>query len=155
MKSTAKQRQDIGYMRKLLGLEDEVYYDMVYQYNGAKSSKDLSAAEATDLLNRLRDNGKSAGVFKPKAETRFKQYKYNNLGQRPGYASPAQLRKIEAMWACVTRAETQEARKKALNVFIKRITGKDNILFIESRDAAKLIKALSTMASEAGRHSRL
>ena len=35
--STAKQRQDIGYLRKLLNLDDDLYYEMLLNIYGVSS----------------------------------------------------------------------------------------------------------------------
>lgn len=146
--STATQRQQIGHIRKLLGLDEETYREMLFQYNKALSSKDLSVYDANILLNSLRDKAKEIGVFNPKKATTFKQYKYNKLGNRKGMASPAQLRKIEAMWFDVSYAKDNEARKKGLNTLIKKVTGKDNIMFITHTDVSKVIEALKAMGKE-------
>ena len=143
--STAVQRQKIGYMRKLLGLDDDTYREMLFEYNGAESSKDLSVYDANILLNKLRNNAKEIGVFNPKASTTMKQYKYNNLGWRSNRATPAQLRKIEAMWFDVSYARDDEARQKGLNTMVKRITGKENLKFITANDVKKVIKAIEEM----------
>ena len=63
-------------------------------------------------------------------------------------ASPAQLRKIEAMWFDVSYAKDNEARKKGLNTLIKKVTGKDNIMFITHTDVSKVIEALKAMGKE-------
>lgn len=143
--STAKQRQDIGYLRKLLGLDDDVYREILSQYDGAKSSKDLCVKDAYELIYNLRTKAAEIGVFKPKKSTTFKQYKYNVLGERKGMASPAQLRKIEAMWFDVSYQKDEESRKKAFTTFIKRITNKDSIKFLTHNDIKKLIKAMENM----------
>lgn len=148
--STAKQRQDIAYIRKLLGLEDEVYREMLTVYRNCTSSKDLTTYEANNLLNNLRTKAKEIGVFKPYASTKFKQYKYNTLGTRKGMASPAQLRKIEAMWFEVSNQTTDITREKALLAFIKRVTNKDAIEFLTHYDISKLIKALEKMGNKKG-----
>ena len=143
--STSAQRQKIGYMRKLLGINEDTYREILFQYNGAESSKDLSVYDANILLNQLRDKAKEAGLFDPKASTTMKQYKYNNLGWRANRATPAQLRKIEAMWFDVSYAKNDEARQKGLNTMVKKITGKDNINFITANDVKKVIKAITEM----------
>ena len=68
--STATQRQQIGHIRKLLGLDEETYREMLFQYNKALSSKDLSVYDANILLNSLRDKAKEIGVFNPKKATK-------------------------------------------------------------------------------------
>ncbi len=143
--STSAQRQQIGYMRKLLAIDEDTYREMLSQYNGAESSKDLSTYDANIFLNNLRDKANEAGVFKPKASTKMRQYKYNNLGWRSGMATPAQLRKIEAMWFDVSYAKTDEARAQGLDIICKKITGKDSLKFIKHNDVSKLIKAITEM----------
>jgi hypothetical protein len=140
--STPKQRQELGYMRKLIGLDEDTYRDILSQY-GASSSKDLTGTQIYELINKFRDTAKQMGVFKPKKS--FNHCKYNNLAGRAKMASPAQLRKIEAMWMQISRQKTDIEKAKALKSFIKRITGKDGISFITSVDARKLINAMENM----------
>jgi hypothetical protein len=142
---TPKQRQEIGYMRKLLGLPEDTYRDMLAGF-GAESSKELMLAEASELLARLRTNGIQAGVFKPTKQYVFNKYKYNSYMDRGDcYASPAQLRKIEAIWFRVSRQEDDKARETALRSFIERITGKMDIRVLLKSDASKIINALEKM----------
>ena len=141
--STAKQRQQLGYLRKLLKLDDSTYYEMLASYN-AESCKELSSREIMKLINQLRDDAKEIGLFKPKKS--FIKYKYNNLsGRDKNMASPAQLRKIEGMWNDRTRATTPEDIEKALKTFIKKISGKDEMRFLTAIDVRKIINALNHM----------
>lgn len=141
--STPKQRQDLGFIRKLLGLDEDTYYEMMFNRYGVRSSKELTKLEITEFINILRDNAKEAGLFKPKAS--FNKYRYHNMDCRDKMATPAQLRKIESMWFERSRAETREAKTKALRAFIKRIVGKDSMTFITMVDVRKIIKALENM----------
>lgn len=142
--STPKQRQDLGYMRKLLGLDDDTYYEMMFNRYGVRSSKELTTTQITEFINALRDDAVQTGVFKPKAS--FNKYKYNNLSNRDRkMATPKQLRKIEAMWLDRTKAKTNEEKAKALKNFIKRITGKEGITFLTAVDVRKIINALENM----------
>lgn len=143
--STTSQRQRIGYMRKLLGLDDDTYYEMLSAY-GVKSSKDLSFYQAKEFLNRLRDNGKQSGVFKPKTQYAFQKYKHSNLDNRdPLMATPAQLRKVEAMWFRVSTQTTDDARYAALEKFCLRVAGKEKLQFLTKEDVSKLVTALNAM----------
>lgn len=63
-------------------------------------------------------------------------------------ATPRQLRKIEAMWADVSRADTEEARATALRQFLKRIVGIENLRFLEGWQVKKVINALEAMQSQ-------
>lgn len=143
--STPRQRQQIGYMRKLLGLDDDTYRDMLNNTYGVHSSKELTKEQASEYLDRLRDIGKETGVFKPKLKYSFNKYKYNNLGDDPYRATPAQLRKVEAMWYGISRQTTDEARAEALNKMIKKITGKQRMQFLTKTDVSKVIKAFRNM----------
>jgi len=140
--STPKQRQQLGYMRKLLGIDEDTYREILSGY-GVDSSKDLSKKQIDELINNLRDKAKETGVFKPKKS--FIKYKYNNLAGRKNMASPAQLRKIEAMWHNISRQKTPTDRAKALKIMIKKITGKDSINFLTSVDVRKIIKTFENM----------
>lgn len=142
--STKEQRKTIGYMRKLLGLDEDTYREMLSSY-GVVSSKKLTHSDAKQLVNKLRDNAKEAGVFKPVKSYAFQKYKYNNHESRKGMATPLQLRKIEAMWFKVSNANDDAEREKALNKFCERITGKCRLMFVTQKDISKLIKALETM----------
>lgn len=142
-------RQEIGYQRKLLGLSEELYREMLLSRYKVKSSTDLNEQQAKQFLNLLRDQAKSAGVFKPKKQYAFQKYKHNNLADRDDdMATPAQLRKIEAIWFEVSVQTNDESREKALNSFLKRITGVDNIKFLPKYQVQKVIKALYAMKSQ-------
>lgn len=60
-------------------------------------------------------------------------------------ATPAQLRKIDIMWRNVSRQKNDIDRQNALQVMIKKITGKDNIRFLTPVDVRKVIKTFENM----------
>lgn len=146
--STPKQRQKIGFIRKLLGLDaGDTYYEMLLDY-GIESSKDLTDSQAQEFLNRLKNMAIGAGVYKPRINFVFKSLQFEDLANRDGMATPKQLRKIEAMWVDVSVKTQPEDIKRSLNSFIKRITGKGDIKFVEQNDVQKIIKALSEMKAK-------
>lgn len=140
--SSAKQRQRLGFFRKLLNLSEELYRELLEQF-GVDTSKNLTSQQIEELTARLAKNAQARGLYKPKAS--FVKYKYNNLADREGMATPAQLRKIDIMWRNVSRQTTDKDRAAALQVMIKKITGKDHISFLTSVDVRKLIKAFQNM----------
>jgi len=75
--------------------------------------------------------------------------RYDELGNRPGMATPAQLRKIEAMWSGVSTMNNPTARERALEGFLKRIVGVVQMEWIESWMVQKLIKAIEGMKRRA------
>lgn len=121
---------------RLLGLTDEAYRDMLFDSYKVRSSKDLSPQQRFALIKSLRE--KVHGNVK----------KFNDLGKRKFKASPAQLRAIEAMWAQVSRAQTAQDRKKALNAFCHRLTGVMVVEWICKDDAKTLIKAIQAMGAQ-------
>lgn len=145
--STPKQRQKIGFLRKLIGLNEDLYREMLADY-GAASSKDLSIKSAAELLNRLKINAIKLGLYKPRLNHTFKKLKYENLGIREDMATPKQLRMVESMWFDVSVKEDETHRQAALNRFIKRITGKQRLIFLTPEDIRKVVNALKKMKEE-------
>ena len=71
------------------------------------------------------------------------------MGSRPGFASGAQCRLIDAMWSQVTRAEGEEATEKALNNFCNRIAGVAGLRMVKGWQVEKIVKALEGMGAVA------
>ena len=135
--STSKQRQIIGFLRKSLNLEEEIYREILANFN-AESSKDLTDKDANILILQLRKNATDLGVIKP--------YKYNDLSNRSNnMASPKQLRMIEAMWFDISFKSSESERKKAFEHFIFKITGKQKLRFLTAVDIRKIKNAIEHM----------
>ncbi len=143
--STAKQRQMIGYFRKLLCLSDDIYHDILWTW-GVDTSKALTATQAEVLLNQLKQQAIGQGKYQPKAQYKSQKWKYNNYSDRDeDMASPAQLRMIEGLWFEVSFQTNDTDRETALNKLCQKITGKARLVFITKKEASKLLKALKTM----------
>ncbi|WP_294111865.1 regulatory protein GemA [uncultured Fibrobacter sp.] len=133
----AEQYRQIHGLVRLLGMNDEAYRDMLRDRYQVESSKQLSTQQRSSLIKSLRE------------QVHGKAQKFNELSGRAKHkASPAQLRAIEAMWAQVSRAETSEDRRKALNSFCKRLTGVEVVTWICKEDAKVLIKAIHAMGAQ-------
>ena len=133
----AEQYRQIHGLVRLLGMNDEAYRDMLRDRYQVESSKQLSTQQRSSLIRSLRE------------QVHGKVQKFNELSGRAKHkASPAQLRAIEAMWAQVSRAETSEDRRKALNAFCKRLTGVEVVTWICKDDAKTLIKAIHAMGAQ-------
>lgn len=133
----AEQYRQIHGLVRLLGMNDEAYRDMLHDRYQVESSKQLSTQQRSSLIKSLRE------------QVHGKVQKFNELSGRAKHkASPAQLRAIEAMWAQVSRAETSEDRRKALNAFCKRLTGVEVVTWICKDDAKVLIKAIHAMGAQ-------
>ena len=140
--STPKQRQLIGYFRKILKIDDDVYQEILNSFY-VKSSKELSYTEAGELINNLKHNAMELNLYNPKLKTN--NLKFENMGARQGFATPKQLRMIDTLWKQVSNKETNQEKEKALNIFIERITGKKRLNFLTQKDVSKVIKAIKAM----------
>ncbi len=133
----AEQYRQIHGLVRLLGMNDDAYRDMLRDRYSVESSMQLSTQQRSSLIKSLRE------------QVHGKVQKFNELSGRAKHkASPAQLRAIEAMWAQVSRAETSEDRRKALNAFCKRLTGVEVVTWICKDDAKVLIKAIHAMGAQ-------
>ena len=128
-----------------LGIDDENYRHILHSRYGATSCKDLSWRQAEELLESL--NGQGKGGRPQSAPTRH-ILKYQDMDSRPGFASGAQLRLVDAMWNQVTRAEGDEAQEKALDSFCRRIAGVAGLRMVKGWQIEKIVKALEAMGAE-------
>lgn len=144
MTITKEQIKIIKTLQGKLGIDDDTYRDMLYNGYEVKSCKELTYHKAEAFKNQLKSRAIAARVWEGKSMNR---HKYNNMDKRSdNMATPKQLRMIGGMWAEVSRVQGDPiAREKALDSFIKRITGKDSIRFITKQDASKLVNAIGAM----------
>lgn len=127
-----------------LGLDDETYRHIMHSRFSVTSCKDLSWRQAEELLEVLNGQGKAGQA---KAAPARHALKYTDMDSRPGFASGAQCRLIDAMWSQVTRAEGDEDREKALNSFCHRITGVAGLRMVKTWQVEKIVKALEAMGA--------
>lgn len=127
-----------------LGMADDEYRTLLLGMFGAGSCKELSWAEAEDLVSEL--NGKAGNASPPKGGSARRQ-PYAELDGRPGMATGAQCRMIAAMWADVSRMESAEARDKALRQFLYRIVAVDHFRFLTRGHVERVVKALESMGA--------
>ncbi|MBR1943116.1 DUF1018 domain-containing protein [bacterium] len=146
--STSKQRQLIGFFRKTLKLQDDIYREILTSYH-VDSSKKLTYEQASELLNNLKNKAISMGLYKTKP------LKYDNMAARWGMATPKQLRYLEYLWSTVSNQPTLELKQKALNHFIRPITKKDHIKFLTQNDVSMVIKAIETMQKQQAQNKEI
>jgi hypothetical protein len=133
------QIKTIHALKRTLGLTEEVYRDMLKDACSVTSSKDIrSAGEAEQLIRALRALTGATPYPQGKA-------KYEHLGERPGMATPKQLRMIEAMWADVSFQPSSKAREKALQTLLLDRYRIGGILWIEDSDVQRVVKGLQQM----------
>lgn len=150
---TAAQVKRIHTILHILGVSDENYRAGLESRFGVTTCKDLSVTEAKSFLDELeklaietdreRYNAKmeeAARQFEEKQPKRF-----DNLDNRAGMASAAQLRKIEAMWEEISIIPEAAPRARALRRMVQKISGVADMRFLDSQGAGKVINGLNAM----------
>lgn len=125
-----------------LGLDDETYRAALSTY-GVESSKALTWRQAEELIADLR-----VKAGQPSDRRHLPRKRHADMDGRPGMATGAQCRLLEAMWSQVSRVEAGEAREKAFNKFIKRITGVEALRFVRIFDVERIIRAMEGMGAK-------
>lgn len=135
-------------LKSQLKLSDEEYGAALEGY-GVTTSKDLTYEQAADLIKKM------VKLLPKELRENFSQrrkdskQKYDELGirwnekLRQHYATPKQLRMLEAMWMTSPRVEhkTEEAFKR----FVKRISGKERLEWVMMSDVRKIKKAIESL----------
>jgi hypothetical protein len=141
----------------IVGISDDNYRAALDSRFQVTTCKDLTMDQASSFLGELeklalevqgqRDQAEWKRV-KEKAEAEAPK-RFDDLDNRPGMASGAQLRKIEAMWENISIIPDQGARGRALRRFVQRITGIASLRFLDVEMAGKVINALNAMQKQA------
>ena len=120
----------------------------------AKSKLQMSDGDYRALLNGVGGKASSAELTVAELERVFKAFKSLGLVVKRlpvtdldrGLASDAQLAYIKGMWELVSREKTE----RALNRFVRRITGAVHLRFLNVYSAQKVTLALRSMMIDAG-----
>ncbi len=135
------QIQKIHIAKNQLNISDADYRAMLSGFKNVKGEPCTSSIEFTES---------QANVFLSLLKTKLgwqekkrnKVLKYEELNKRdPKFASPAQLRKIDALWQVHSREKTVSS----LNHFLSRILKVDLITAVLKKDVNKLLKAIESL----------
>jgi hypothetical protein len=140
----ASQVMRLHVLKQHLRMSEQDYRAALGGY-GVATCKDLLYQQAAELINKFEAEAVQRGVWVKRDRPAAVALKYDNLGKRPGMSSPAQLRMIEAMWMDVSTQPTREAKERAMNHFISRITGIDNITWLDPVSARMVVRAIEAM----------
>jgi len=133
MSSLAQIRQ-IHTLKNILGLDDDLYREMLSSF-GVYSSKNLTQTEAALFISILNDKVKYTKINCNK--------KYDDLyGRDSEMATPPQMRKIEVLWKYVTKIKDPAKQKAGLRKFIKNKFKVDDIRFMSKSKASRVIAVL-------------
>lgn len=146
MGSTRGQIAKIHVLKSQLRLSDEEYGAALESY-GVTTSKDLTYEHAASLIKQMTEY-LPLNKFKGQNQ-KIKAKKYDKLGIRYNeqlqehYATPRQLRMIEAMWMTSPRVENKN--EQAFLKFVKRITGKEKLEWLMLSDIRKIVKGIKSL----------
>lgn len=118
--------------KKKLALDDEMYRDILFQAAGVRSAKDLDFAGRHAVLDRFRALGFVPPVRRrnPSANTRHSKIRY--------------------LWRDLYRAGAiRNNSDKALDSYVKRMTGRDALRFVDDAQAWRLIEAMKLWLTRA------
>lgn len=133
--ATISQIRKIHTLKNILGLDDDLYRDMLMSF-GVTSSKNLTYTEAVIFLEILEKKAESLNLWKKQSK------KYENLDRSSKMATSAQLRMIEGMWREISYFDTDEFAKQSLRKFLKSKFKTDDIMFLTKHKAIKVIRAI-------------
>lgn len=120
--------------RRELRLDDDVYRAMLRAETGADSSAKLSVPQLERVLARMKRAGFKVNV---------------KVGRKLDRAP--QSRKIRALWLDLhARGVVRDPSEKALAAWVKRESGTEDLAWIDSAQAARLIERLKLWGKRTG-----
>ena len=136
--ATISQIRKIHTLKNILGLDDDLYIEMLMSF-GVNSSKDLTYTEAAIFLEILED--KAAEINRWQKQSK----KYADLNRSCKMATDSQLRMIESIWREISYYDTDDFARKSLRKFLKSKFKVDDIMFLTKAKASKVIQAILEM----------
>ena len=134
--ATNSQIKRIHTLKSILGLEDDLYRDMLFSF-GVCTSKDLTFTEAAVLLDILETKAVERNLWKKEPK------KYEDMKNRSSkMATPPQLRMIKGLWREICYCDNDKFADKSLRKFLKAKFKVDDIRFLTKNKAVKVIQAI-------------
>ena len=125
-----------------IGVSDEDYRARLDEEFGVRTCKKLTRDQAGRFIRNMEAIAKGMGIDTGSRRRR------REWSRRPGMATPAQLRKIEAMWADVSWQRTAGERRKALGAFLEKRFGVSDLAFVTHEMPGKIIHTLEAMKQQ-------
>jgi len=128
---TPQQLKVIHIAKRQLGFDDDVYRSVLKIHGGVESAKQLNAAGFDRVMAYFKRQG-------------FRStWSAKNFGDRPGMASPRQIKLIRDLW----RQFTGHDDEAALNRWLERSFKVSALRFLPAPDAQKAITGLKHMSA--------
>ncbi|MDD3012639.1 MAG: regulatory protein GemA [Candidatus Gastranaerophilales bacterium] len=143
---TKAQIKKIHTLKNILGLDDELYREMLSKFD-ISSSKDLSISDACTFIDILEVQAIGINKWQKPKE------KFDELSDRADMATPAQLRKIEAMWIDFLKMSYGKEVKgntarKSLRKLLRRLYHISDLRFLERDKVSKVLKTIQSMINQ-------
>ncbi|MBU0944254.1 MAG: regulatory protein GemA [Proteobacteria bacterium] len=120
--------------KKELGFSDDAYRDVLRMRYKKDSAAKLSSAQARNLVEHFKTLG-------------FSVKRKNNSKISPKY-DDGQMRKVVALWITLgNEGVVKNKSDQALQKYVKRITGKDNLRWCDGVDLDRIIESLKKWAN--------
>lgn len=132
---TISQIRKIHTLKSIIGLDDDLYRDMLMSF-GVQTSKDLTYAEAVIFLEILEEKAVALNRWKKLPK------KYSDLNRSDNMATDAQLRMFEGMWREICYFDNDYFATKSLRKFLKSKFKVDDVMFLTKAKAIKVIQAI-------------
>lgn len=126
-----------------LGMNDEAYRAMLSGAYGVESSTALTPEQRQQLINELRERLAPAAAKAEPAEKR--RARFEELGDRPDFATPAQLRMLEAAFVRNSRAGTLAQKREAFVVWLKNHWRLHAVSWIARDQVRKILTAIESI----------
>ena len=133
--ATNSQIRKIHTLKSLLGLDDDLYREMLMSF-GVCTSKDLTFTEAAIFVDILETRAVERNLWKKQPK------KYEDLNRDDKMATPPQLRMVKGMWRDICYFDNDEFASKSLRKFLKAKFKVDDIRFLTKHKAVKVIQAI-------------
>lgn len=133
--ATVFQIRKIHTLKNMLGIDDELYREMLKSFD-VQSSKNLTYAEAVIFIEILEDKAIVLNRWEKQPK------KYETLCRSEKMASDAQLRMIEGLWREICYFDNDIFAKKSLRKFLKSKFKTDDVMFLTKNKASKVIQAI-------------
>lgn len=136
------QIKKIHTLKSKLKLSEDRYHDMLSAYD-VESSKSLSFDDAIHFIASLVSQAEKAGVnnfvvVKPSRN-------YESFGKSNDHATPAQMRKIAAMWSEKSYCASHDDKMAALDKFLSNRFNIDKLVWLPREMVGKVIKTIESM----------
>ena len=136
--ATTSQIRKIHTLKTLLGLDDDLYREMLMSF-GVCTSKDLTFTEAAVLLDILETKAVEKNLWKKQPK------KFEDMDRGDTMATPPQLRMIKGLWREICYVDNDETASTSLRKFLKSKFKVDDIRFLTKAKASKVIQAIKGM----------